>query len=131
MRGTLMVHPTSLIGAFNIMKDLIASGAALAACGALCFLIGTAPAFAASAPSIAIVPGVQNHAITTIASTVPMNGDVNPYGVAVVPATTGSLVKGDILVSNFNNVHNLQGTGTTVMEISPSGHVRQFAQIDA
>jgi hypothetical protein len=63
-------------------------------------------------------------------STVPANGDVNPYGVALVPATTGNLVQGDILVSNFNNSANLQGTGTTIMEISPGGSVQTFAQID-
>ena len=63
-------------------------------------------------------------------STVPANGDVNPYGVAQVPVTTGNLVQGDILVSNFNNSANLQGTGTTIMEISPTGAVQTFAQID-
>lgn len=65
------------------------------------------------------------------ASTVPANGDVNPYGIAVVPATTGNLVAGNILVSNFNNAANLQGTGTTIMEISPTGAVNTFAQINA
>jgi hypothetical protein len=64
-------------------------------------------------------------------STVPANGDVNPYGVALVPVTTGNLVQGDTLVSNFNNSANLQGTGTTIMEISPEGAVQTFAQIDA
>jgi hypothetical protein len=115
------------------MKNLIVAGVArrAAACGALCCLIGSAPAFSAPAQSMAIVPAVRNHSITMIASTVPSNGDVNPYGVAVVPATTGSLVKGDILVSNFNDAQNLQGTGTTIMEISPSGHVSQFAQVNA
>src|SRR5215472_3589406 len=50
-------------------------------------------------------------------NTVPPNGDVNPYGVAVVPATIGKLVQGNILVSNFNNSNNLQGTGTTIVQI--------------
>jgi hypothetical protein len=52
-------------------------------------------------------------------STVPSNGDVNPYGVAFVPAnvTMGILQAGDILVSNFNNKQNLQGTGTTIVRI--------------
>lgn len=68
--------------------------------------------------------------ITTIASTVPANGDVNPYGVAQVPATTGNLEAGDILVSNFNNSANLQGTGTTIMQVAPDGSVSLFAQID-
>src|SRR6202030_1448756 len=65
-----------------------------------------------------------------IASTVPGNGDVNPYGVAVVPRSTGGLVRGDVLVSNFNNSDNLQGTGTTIMQVSPNGTVTQFAGID-
>src|SRR5579863_4758897 len=69
--------------------------------------------------------------IKTIAPTVPANGDVNPYGMALVPVTAGSLVKGDILVSNFNNSSNLQGTGTTIDEISPSGALKVFATIDA
>jgi Gluconolactonase len=68
--------------------------------------------------------------IQKIASTVPSNGDVNPYGVAVVPQTTGALVAGDILVSNFNNSKNLQGTGSTVVAITPGGGVKLFAHID-
>ncbi len=68
--------------------------------------------------------------MSTIASTVPGNGDVNPYGTVVIPRTVGGLHKGDVLVSNFNNAQNLQGTGTTLVEISPGGAVRQFAQID-
>lgn len=70
-------------------------------------------------------------ALKTIASTVPGNGDVNPYGLVVVPATTGALSSGNLLVSNFNNAANLQGTGTTIVQISPDGDVTQFAQIDA
>jgi hypothetical protein len=69
--------------------------------------------------------------IDMLGSTVPANGDVNPYGVAVVPDSKGSLVKGDVLVSNFNNSGNLQGTGTTIVEVSPTGTVSQFASIDA
>jgi predicted lipoprotein with Yx(FWY)xxD motif len=62
-------------------------------------------------------------------STVPGNGDVNPYGVAVVPRSIGHLVKSDILVSNFNNKANLQGTGTTIVQLSPSGARHLFASI--
>ena len=57
-------------------------------------------------------------------STVPSNGDVNPYGVAFVPAGfnagAGSLKRGDVLVSNFNNSDGLQGTGTTIVDIVPA-----------
>lgn len=69
--------------------------------------------------------------IKQIASTVPANGDVNPYGIAVVPRSTGALVENDILISNFNNSANLQGTGTTIDEISPGGQVKVFAQISS
>ena len=61
----------------------------------------------------------------TIFSTVPPNGDLNPYGVAFVPqgfqSGTGPLRPGQILVSNFNNNANLQGTGTTIVRVSSSG----------
>jgi hypothetical protein len=67
--------------------------------------------------------------VTTIASTVPQNGDVNPYGLVVVPASTGSLHAGDLLVSNFNNHRNLQGTGSTIDEIAPNGAVSLFSSI--
>lgn len=67
--------------------------------------------------------------IKTVASTVPMNGDVNPYGVAIVPNTIGALEQGSVLVSNFNNAGNSQGTGTTIVEIDPNGKVKAFAQL--
>jgi hypothetical protein len=86
-----------------------------------------APMLRAPAPRL----GPALTGVRTIASTVPSNGDVNPYGIVVVPVSHGSLMAGDILISNFNNVQNLQGTGTTVMEISPSGRVSVFAQIVA
>jgi hypothetical protein len=70
------------------------------------------------------------HHVTTLTSAVPANGDVNPYGVAVVPVTNGSLVANSVLVSNFNNSANLQGTGTTIVQISPAGSLSLFAQID-
>jgi hypothetical protein len=66
---------------------------------------------------------------TQIASTVPANGDQNPYGVAVVPRSTGDLHRGDVLVSNFNDKANVQGTGTTIVQVSPGGAVSQFARI--
>src|SRR5471032_6392 len=97
-------------------KDIIAKAAAGLAFGMLL----SAPHIAAAATQpFAAVPGIQNRTITTIASTVPKNGDINPYGIVIVSESTGSLVKGDILISNFNDAKNLQGTGTTIMQISP------------
>jgi hypothetical protein len=69
------------------------------------------------------------HRVTTLASTVPANGDVNPYGVAVIPRSTGNLGPGNILVSNFNDKANVQGTGTTIVQITPQGHVSLFAKV--
>ncbi len=68
-------------------------------------------------------------AVSQVASTVPANGDVNPYGVAVVPASAGRLTAGDTLVSNYNSKANVQGTGTTIVEIAPGGSKQLFAQV--
>jgi hypothetical protein len=69
--------------------------------------------------------------VSVIASTVPANGDINPYGLSEVPVTTGNLVEGHFLVSNFNASSNLQGTGTTIVDVAPDGAVTQFAQINS
>lgn len=68
--------------------------------------------------------------VTTISTTVPTNGDLNPYGVAQVPVSKGKLVKGRFLISNFNNGANQQGTGTTIVQIAPNGTFSLFAQLD-
>jgi hypothetical protein len=77
------------------------------------------------APSPAFLPSPVR-----IVSTVPSNGDVNPYGVAFVPGgfPAGALNSGDILVTNFNNNQNLQGTGTTIMRVPQAGSPSLFFQ---
>lgn len=73
---------------------------------------------AAQADEPAFIPRLIN------SSTIPANGDVNPYGVAFAPEgfpAGGKLAAGDVLVSNFNNSDNLQGTGTTIIQLTPSG----------
>jgi len=70
------------------------------------------------------------HHTSTIASTVPGNGDVNPYGMAVIPRTTGDEFRGNVLISNFNDSGNIQGTGTTIVEVTPSGRTWVFAKIN-
>jgi len=68
---------------------------------------------------------------SVVSSTVPENGDVNPYGVAIVPAgfpSGGTIAPGDVLVSNFNNSDNLQGTGTTIIKLTPNGLVSPAGQ---
>jgi hypothetical protein len=90
-------------------------------------LVGTG-ILATSASASAAFIGPLNHT-KVIASTVPRNGDVNPYGVAVVPRSTGNLHKGDVLVSNFNDKNNVQGTGTTIVQVNPRGGASLFAGI--
>jgi hypothetical protein len=92
----------------------------------------TGSGLAVATPAFAHTPGSfigQFSKIKNIASTVPGNGDVNPYGVAVVRHSQGRLNRGDVLVSNFNNKANQQGTGSTIVEISPGGHRTVFAHI--
>jgi len=59
-------------------------------------------------------------------STVPASGDLNPYGVAFVPPhfpAGGPLHPGDILVSNFNDSTNTQGTGTSIIQFTPDDKI--------
>jgi hypothetical protein len=75
-----------------------------------------------------VLSGLRHH--VTLGSTVPDNGDQNPYALLVAPAAAGSIQKGDVLVDNFNNAGNLQGTGSTIVDYRPStGAVTLFAQI--
>src|SRR5215469_9928979 len=66
----------------------------------------------------------------------PLNGDQNPYGVFIVQQSTGLLHAGNILVSDFNNAGTLQnpgglqGTGRTILQITPGGGLSVFATID-
>ncbi|MGA2986817.1 MAG: hypothetical protein ABSG32_23700 [Terriglobia bacterium] len=108
-----------------IKRQIVSRG--LSVIGALAFALAGVCSLAAEDGSV--LRGLT--AINTIASTVPSNGDVNPYGVAMVNQSAGNLHAGDILVSNFNNISNLQGTGTTIVEVAPNGSVSLFAQINA
>jgi DNA-binding beta-propeller fold protein YncE len=59
-------------------------------------------------------------------STVPVNGEVNPYGVAFVPddfPTGGKIREGDVLAANFNGSSGIQGTGTTIVRFDPTGAI--------
>jgi len=72
--------------------------------------------------------GVQKHHLLT--STQPDNGDQNPYALVVAPVSAGTVQKGDVLVDNFNNNGNLQGTGSTIIDYRPSaGQMTVFAAV--
>ena len=90
-------------------------------------MLGLLPATGAPA-----APGFLEtvHKHVTLASTVADNGDLNPYAVVVAPVSAGKVQKDDVLVDNFNNVSNLQGTGTTIVDINPATkQATLFAQI--
>jgi hypothetical protein len=57
----------------------------------------------------------------TIGSTTPSVGpaDVNPYGLTVAPSTAGDLTAGDLVVCDFNDPQNVQGTGTVIVALHP------------
>jgi len=114
-KETLIVHRLPRTGA---AVTCLALAAALA--------LATAAFSATTAPFLSTV-----HSISTIGSTVPSNGDVNPYGLSVVPRSAGALKAGDYLISNFNAKSNNQGTGTTLVQLSPSGKLSVFATINA
>ncbi|WP_419730926.1 hypothetical protein [Lichenicola sp.] len=85
------------------------------------------PAHAVDGPT-SFLAGLKHH--TTIASTVPANGDQNPYAVFVSPVTKGRLVQDHVLVGNFNNSGNLQGLGSTIVQIDPaSQQLSLFASV--
>ena len=103
-----------------------------AAVAATALLVLAAVAFATNTPFIG-----PFHTASPVTSTVPSNGDQNPYGIVTVPRTTGDLVAGDLLISNFNNSGNSQGAGTTIDQIAPTttsdqppGSAPVFATID-
>lgn len=98
--------------------------------------IGVLVALSSFAASAGVAAGTKTylsslHSIKTIASTIPPNKDVNPYGLAIVPTSVGALKAGNYLVSNFNAKSNNQGTGSTIVQITPAGKLSVFAQITA
>jgi len=104
----------------------------LAAFALACACTLPAPATALAFDHPFLAPSAK---VSSLGSTVPGNGDQNPYGIVNVPRSVGSLVAGDTLISNFNNagslpLGNLQGTGTTIVQMTPSGHRSLFAQIN-
>ena len=93
-------------------KSFAGGLAALAA--ASISLIGVA----AQAGEQGYLEAIRHHVTRT--STIPDNGDLNPYAIVVAPVSAGKIQKDDVLVTNFNNVSNLQGTGGTIIAYNPS-----------
>jgi hypothetical protein len=93
---------------------------------------------AVTTPTVMVSPSILTElstagTITTIGSTVdPMNGDQNPYGLTIAPATAGLITKGDLIVCNFNNASTptdqggVQGTGTTIVGLHPAAGSKPY-----
>ncbi|HEX7388669.1 MAG TPA: hypothetical protein VF286_01070 [Acidiphilium sp.] len=94
-------------------------------------LLACAIGLGAAAPADpSFLAGIHRHDL--LASSIPANGDENPYALVVAPATSGDVKKGDVLFDNFNNRTNNQGTGTTIMQYDPTTKVtRLFADVPA
>lgn len=108
---------------------------ALAGCGSSSSSNSKSATATAAAPVKPVAFIAPLSAFSTVASTVPANGDVNPYGIVFVPTSVGKLKAGQVLISNFNAKEsapqNGQGTGTTIVQISTTGKLTPFATIDA
>ena len=108
------------------------------ACAAMGGAMGAAAMTLMAIPAGAVSPAspfVGPHTtVSEIGSTVPSNGDVNPYGVAVVGQSQGTEVAGDVLVSNFNSgpgPSGLQGRGTTIVQLDPNAAPNATPQVFA
>lgn len=102
-----------------------------AGCRSFALVLGLSAAFSTSVLADepkGLLETIHKHKFLT--STMPDNGDVNPYAVVVAPASVGAIEKDDVLVDNFNNISNLQGTGTTIIRYRPSTkETKLFAQV--
>ncbi len=57
---------------------------------------------------------------TIVGSTVdPVTGDLNPYGLDIARSTRGLIHRGDLVVCNFNDAANVQGTGNSIVALNP------------
>jgi hypothetical protein len=93
--------------------------------GALALLLASS-AFAAEQGGL--LETIKRHSLLT--STVPNNGDQNPYAIVVAPVSAGKIQQGDVLVDNFNDRNNLQGLGSTIVSYRPgTKSLSLFAQI--
>jgi hypothetical protein len=105
-----MKHTTRTL----LLRTAHAARAALAL--AATATLGTTP-LAAHADPQGLLESIHHH--STLINTVPDNGDQNPYAIVVAPVSAGTIKQGDVLVDNFNNAANLQGTGSTIVDYHP------------
>ncbi len=107
----------------------------LAGCGGSSSTGSTTATSAAATPAKPVAFLAPLSTSSSLGSTVPANGDANPYGIVVVPTSVGKLKAGQLLISNFNAKEGAkqsgQGTGTTLVQVSTAGKLTPFATISA
>jgi len=82
----------------------------------------------AAAEPKGLLETIKRHSLLT--STVPTNGDQNPYAIVIAPVSAGKIQKDEVLVDNFNDRNNLQGLGTTIVKYNmASRQLTLFAAI--
>jgi len=101
----------------NVKSGISASWRRALCAGALAATLAPCAAAGAAQPA-SFLDGIRRQ--TTLTSTVPENGDQNPYAIVVAPVSAGVIQKGDVLITNFNNNGNLQGLGTTIVAYNPA-----------
>ncbi len=95
----------------------IPAGAGTAGALALALAFGGAGAARADGHA-GFLETIRHH--VTLTSTVPENGDQNPYAIFVAPVSAGKIRKDDVLVDNFNDKNNLQGLGSSIVAYTPA-----------
>lgn len=109
----------------NIKLWAILASAAVALTAAACGSVTNATVPGGATSASAVGDAAQNSLLrrlddsTTIGSTIDATGDQNPYGLAVAPRTAGSLSAGDLVVCDFNDPANAQGTGSDIIALHP------------
>ncbi|CAM2156066.1 SMP-30/Gluconolactonase/LRE-like region domain-containing protein [Pararobbsia alpina] len=109
---------TSRRGSLDLRRRLATAARSLSgAVVAACIAAIVAPSLASAEPQ-GLLETIKKQ--QTVTSTVPENGDQNPYALAISPITSGKIQKNDVLIDNFNDSANLQGVGTTIVDYNPS-----------
>jgi hypothetical protein len=109
--------PPSSIRPRRARRAALRAGSAAGLTAASLLLITTTSAGAAPAFPTGPLTGLSD---TTIANLVAPNGDENPFGIAVIPETSGLLTQGNLLVAEYSDLYGGgDGDGTTLLQVNP------------
>jgi hypothetical protein len=95
-------------------------GAAAAGVAAVAVSAAAIIGLSASASAAPAANPLRHAPDTTVASLIAPNGDRDPFGIAVVPLTSGQLIAGNLLVAEFSDRNGTAGAGTTILQVNPA-----------